>query len=483
MKPMLLVFPGEKTQQPFLPLSVLVLAAYLRNHGIGVEVLDTRISSYDSVDFGKYLLIGVSVTVGERLVHAYKISQYIKNNYPTTLIVWGGYLPSAYPELVCQSGLVDIVIRGEGEKTLLEVAKRLDRGTSFSKVRGVTYKKGGEILSNPCRSFLDMNQLPLPAFDLLELGKYCDGKNYISMETSRGCPHNCSHCISWLMDRGKWRAKSAHKVAAEIRRMKKRFNASSFFFWDSNFFADKRRVMEICNSIAPLEVHWSAMARVDSIAGFSDREIALMKRAGLTSLSAGAESGSQKVLNLLRKNTNVTSIKLAAAKCSKHSIPLYLSFVLGTPGEEAGDVKDTIALCKFLESIPHVFVKGYWLLAMYPGIALPEADSYMPQPKTLKELSRLKPEDYASLKWLGAAQRRKAITISKITKFMYMHRQLAKGASIGKVLGSPVRTILWKAFFPLAYLDAKLRWNSEFFGFGIEWLLIGHIWALENGDG
>lgn len=482
MKPVLLIFPGKKTSQPIMPLSVLALAAYLREHGMDVEVLDTRLNDYEDVDFSRYLLVGLSVTFGERVRVAYEISKYIKKKLPQMIIVWGGQLPSFSPEVVCGSGLVDIVVRNEGEETLLKLAKCLSTGKSLDKVRGVTLKKNGKIISNPDRPFLDMNALPLPAYDLIDVKQYTeqkDGSNRISMETSRGCPHNCTYCFSPQMYKCTWRAKNAGNVVKEIKQLISRFSVNNFFFWDSNFFVDKKRVLGICKNIrkSGIKIRWSAYARADYISKYTDNEMLLMKQGGLCFLSLGAESGSQHILDSLNKNLKVDDIKIAVSKCAKHGIGCSFSFMVGMPNETFDDIKQTIRFCDELEKInPSVEIKEYKVFELIPGNKL-YYEHYNERFKNLEEFVSYDTGDYTRLKWLSPAEIRRLQVLSSITAFLYMRRLFNNRRHGFKktIFGSSVNLLLWNIFSTLVYADALLRWKTYFFSLGYEWRLFGYV--------
>ncbi|MDP2907275.1 MAG: radical SAM protein [Nanoarchaeota archaeon] len=478
MKPILLIFPGYKTKHLRIPFSIITLAAYLRKHGTAVEVLDTRLNDYKDVDFSKYLLVGLSVVIGDRIKVAYEISKYIKQKFPKTLVVWGGQLPSAYPGVVCDSGIVDVVVRKEGEETLLDLINSLNNRKPLKNVKGITFKKDGLIVSNPDRPFLNMKTIPPPAYDLIDLSKYCDSNNPIEMETSRGCPHKCKFCYSSFFNNQHWRAKPVKKVVDEIRYFTTEYSANHFFFLDSNFFVDKKRVLSLCDALIheKISVKWSAHIRPDDLAGYSNKEIALMKNAGLNFLRMGAESGSQRILDVLEKDIKVGDIRTAVLKCAQQGVNLSLTFVIGAPGETSEDLKCTIKLCKQIKRIyPTAYIKEYRIIQLYPGSRLYNEYSPTTSFKNLEELAEYFP--LIHIKWLRKNQLKKLITLAHITAFFYL-RQLfrTQGKNFQKsVLGSTKNVLVWKLLLPLIYTDALLRWKTNFFYCGYEWPLLESI--------
>lgn len=478
MKPVLLIFPGKRRRQLRIPFSIISLAAYLRTHKIKVDILDTRLLDYKSVDFGKYLLIGLSVVIGDRIIKAYEISKYIKQKFPKTLVVWGGQLPSVYSGVVCDSGIVDVVVRKEGEETLLDLINSLNNRKPLKNVKGITFKKDGRTVSNPDRPFLNMNTFPPPAYDLIDLVKYNDGNNHIEMETSRGCPHKCKFCYSSYFNNQHWRAKPVKKVVNEIRYFATKYSANHFFFLDSNFFVDKKRVLSLCEALiqAKINVKWSAHIRPDDLAGYSNKEIALMKNAGLNFLRMGAESGSQRILDVLEKDLKVDDIRTAVLKCSQQGINLSLTFVIGAPGETSEDLKCTIKICKQIKKMyPAAYIKEYRIIQLYPGSRLYSEYSPTTSFKNLEELAAYFPLRH--IKWLRKNQLKKLITLAHITAFFYLYQLFrTQGKGFQKsVLGSTKNVLVWKLLLPLIYTDALLRWKTNFFYCGYEWPLLESI--------
>lgn len=478
MKHVLLIFPGNKIDKPLTPLSILSLAAYLRMHKVEVEIFDARLDDYKSINFNKYLLIGFSVMIGERVKSAYEISQYIKQQSPKKIIVWGGLLPSAAPEIICQSDLVDIVVRKEGEETLLELVKCIEKNNPLENIKGITFKKDGKTVSNPDRPFLNMDTLPLPAYDLLNLRMYIDGTAHLSMETSRGCPHGCTHCFSTHFYNRIWRAKSAKRLTSEIKYLTKNFSVNSFSFWDNNFFVDKKRVIDFCKGIikAQLNITCFAYVRPDNFLSYTDEEMGLVKRAGFIAFLIGAESGSQRVLDFLNKDMKVSDIELATLKCDKHGIRPQLVFMIGIPSETLDDIKDTIRLHKHLENrYPSVIIQGYQHLRFDPFITLPNRPDIIKESfKSLDDILCYQPQP--SLKLASRAQRRRLMTISTITFFFYLNKRInMRGKAFQKRVLSTNASMLWKIFLPLIYTDALLRWKANFFYLGYEWAIFSYI--------
>jgi len=248
MKPVLLIFPGHIENKPPMPFSIVVLASYLRKKGIHVDLLDTRIDSFKNIDFNKYLLIGVSSKTGEQLSSAVEICSFIRETSKTP-IVFGGPHASFFPEQTCNSDLVDFVIVGEGEETLFQLIKEMDNNKNFKNINGLIFKKNNQIISNPAREFLNMENLDLPAYDLIDLTKYQDKFQSFTIETSRGCPYRCSFCYVHDFHKHKWRSKKVEQSINEIKEIISKYAVRKFLISDDNFFVSKKKVLDFTNKL------------------------------------------------------------------------------------------------------------------------------------------------------------------------------------------------------------------------------------------
>ncbi len=170
----LLVYPGGfNSVFPEIPLPLVYLAWALRRASYEVEILDTRIHSFDQMSRDDYLFVGISSMTGPMIRDGLRFARHVRERNPKIPIVWGGIHVTLLPEQSLENDLVDIVVRGEGELTVVELAGALAAGGALSKVRGISYKQDGVVRSNPDREFMDMDQIDIELpYDLLEMEKY-----------------------------------------------------------------------------------------------------------------------------------------------------------------------------------------------------------------------------------------------------------------------------------------------------------------------
>lgn len=481
MKPVLLIFPGNQENMPTMPVAAVVLASYLRKYNVPVEILDTRIEDYKHINFTKYSLIGISAKSGEQTSSAVELCKFIriKCNVP---IVWGGPHASFFPEQTCSSELADFVVKGEGEETLLELVRHIQGKKKLEEIKGLTYKKGNKIIVNSDRDFLDMAKLEIPAYDLIKLNKYQDSVKYFKMETSRGCPHRCDFCYVHQFHKRKWRSKPVKKVIEEIKYIVKRYGISRFAFCDDNFFVDKTRAMSIARQILKehINIEIYSFARAHYCAGFSEEELELLSKAGFKYIGMGAESGSQRVLDMIHKDITCKDIIMSAKNCIAHNITPVYSFVIGIPGEETEDLNKTVDIYLELKKIsPKVEINGFFIFTPYPGT--PVYDSaikrgYKPF-DTLEGWASWRFSDMSNMVWVDSRTKKQLQVLSKIVMFSFVRDRLNSygPAYKKKKLGKWYYQILWNMGSYILGMDANYRLKNKVFNFGYEWIIFGKI--------
>lgn len=477
----LLVFPGHTQSTPTLPFSVLVLASYLRPRNIAVDLLDTRVASFKTVNYNDYLLIGVSAKSGEQLSSAVEVCRWIRDNSRTP-IVFGGPHATFFPTQTCESPLVDYVVKGEGEETLCELICALKTGGDMGEINGLVYKRDGKVHVNPERPFMNMEELAIPAYDLVDLNLYQDRFRYFTIETSRGCPYRCTFCYVHDFHHRRWRTKSIPQSISEIKQVHDQYGIEKFFICDDNFFVKKERVLAFLQGVldAGLRIEIFTQARADYFAGYTDPELELIAKAGVKFVAMGAESGSQRMLNEIKKDITTADILQSARNCIRFNmIPVY-SFVLGIPGEEESDLIETIDMYFELKAIsPRVEINGFYIFTPYPGTPVfHEAIKRGYKPcATLEEWADWMFSDLSNLPWLSRQDEQRLPVLSKIIMFLFIWDCfISYGKEFKrKKIGTWYLNLIWDAASRLLLLDARIRLKNRWFRYGREWLLFGNI--------
>jgi anaerobic magnesium-protoporphyrin IX monomethyl ester cyclase len=240
---------------------------------------------------------------------------------------------------------VDIVVRGEGEQTILEIASHVADScfNGLHEVAGITFRENGQIFQNPNRPFIhNLDQLPFPAYNYFPLRKYrLFGKIALPIITSRGCPFQCTFCLVPRMAGKVFRARSPRNVVNELEWQRDMHGAGAFSFYDEMFTYDKKRAIEICEEIKKRNINlpWDCQTRVDQI---SKELLAEMRDANCQLISFGVESGSQKMLDIMKKGTTVEQNERAIRWAKEADLSVALSVVIGYPGETTDTLEQTL---------------------------------------------------------------------------------------------------------------------------------------------
>lgn len=359
-----------------IPIGIACLAAYLRENKIEVSVIDAPIEYYDTKQTAEKviklnpLIAGISCLTENRYA-ALNTLKEIKQLNPNIKLIIGGVHPTPLDESILKNyPFVDAVIRGEGEIPLLQYVKAIKNNTDLNQVKGISFIKDNQVIKTPNPPFItNLDSLPIPAYDLFPIKKYpplpdLKYKNVLSttITTSRGCPMNCPFCITTKHWGTLIRCMSAERIFREVKYLHDNLGITLFRFVDDLFTIKKERVIDFCKLVVNnnLNIIFRLQARVDTM----DAEtLSWLKKAGCDQIEYGAESGSQKVLDLMRKRIKVQQIIDITKKTREAQIKSKLFLILGYIGEREQETYETFQLIKN--------AKPDWIginpLTIYPG--------------------------------------------------------------------------------------------------------------------
>jgi len=293
----------------------------------------------------------LSVTVGV----ANKVSRLCKDYDPNCQVVWGGPHATILPDNVHSNQDVDFAISGEGEYTLLELCQTLaEGGKDFSSIDGLSYRKNKQIVNNKPRAMIeDLNAIHFPARHLVLFPENYDRQSWGHILGTRGCPYRCTFCCArplW----GKTRYRSAENVIEEIKDVMTRYKSRDFCLQDDTLTSDRKRILELCQRIIELKlkINWRGLTRVDCV---DDELLDTMKKAGCCGVFLGIESGSDRMLKLLKKGITVEKILRATKLLDKHKLDYAAFFMGGFPQETEEDLLQTLDLMKKMRPIHLTF--------------------------------------------------------------------------------------------------------------------------------
>jgi len=335
-----------------------ILAALMKQRGWEVEVI---IEELQKIDFEKIKaadLIGIS-TITPTAGRAYVIAD--KTREMGIPVIMGGPHVTFLPEEALEHA--DFVVRSEGEHALMALVDALENGNDYSKVPNLSYKLNGKIVHNPIESFLaDLDELPYPDFSVSKGDNhFIAGQRIIPIQTSRGCPFDCSFCSVTGMFGKKYRFRSTENIIEELRQ----YNKKNYFifFYDDNFTANRKRARELLLAMinADFHFHWSTQVRVDVA---KDVELVkLMKRAGCHTVFVGFESVNPESLIAMKKNQTVAEIANAIDVIQGNGIHIHGMFVYGFDEDSWQTVKETVKFAKKVQLTSMQFL----ILTPFPG--------------------------------------------------------------------------------------------------------------------
>jgi radical SAM superfamily enzyme YgiQ (UPF0313 family) len=309
--------------------------------------------------------INISTCAYDSALNIAKIAKEVDENVK---VIVGGYHPTALPTETIKEPYFDVVVRGEGEITMLELVKALQHGYKLKNVRGITYLSNGKIVHTPQRNLVEnLDSLPFPARDLLIDRKEVLPVALGSLMGSRGCSFACNFCSSRMMWGTRVRFRSPENIVDEIEEVCNTYGIREFTFCDDTFTLNRKWAIRICKLIRSrkLDILWYSHTRLDTV----NREVLReMKLAGCDRIGVGVESGNQEILNAMGRNITLNEMRKGIKKIREMRFILSVYAMLGYPGETVKTIMDTE---KFLKEInPDIFF--LYIATPYPGTKLYE---------------------------------------------------------------------------------------------------------------
>lgn len=371
--------------RPLQPICLATIASMLRDRN-DVEIIDANVEKLSSDELREQLASGkpdvVCVTSSPidrwqcpfpDYSPAIEAVESAHSAAPDSFIILTGPHATSRPEEVLrQTGFVDVAVRGEPEQTVLEIVRKLESRSMWENVAGISYVRKGILVSNPPRDYLqDLDELPIPAYDLLPMKKYryefLETKGAFSlMLTSRGCPYSCAFCYLPMYGH-KFRVRSLDIVMQEIELLYRTFSVRSIYFLDLNFTFDKGRAKQLCERMisAGYDVSWGCTTRVDAV---DESLLNCMRRAGCKVISYGVETSDLQILKTIGKGISPDEVRSVVKQTKNAGIEADLNFLIGLPGDSAEKIESSWRFYKDLDP----YSIGSTLVLPYPETRLYE---------------------------------------------------------------------------------------------------------------
>ncbi len=370
-----LINPPQFTRYPQPPVGMALVASILEKEGHRVRIIDANALRLMPEEVPALVndtdIIGLTAMT-PTISTALSIARYLKQANPRITIVMGGAHVTLLPgETLDLSPELDIIVRGEGDETVVELLRAIEDKQPLDNIAGISYRADGNVVHTANRtSIVNMDALPYPAYHLLPLRKYRPHPPHglsmplATMVTSRGCPYRCAYCSKPVFG-SKFRAQSPARVIDEIAFLRERFGVKEIAFYDDSFTLDKDRVQSITEKIigSGIKIAWTCETRVNLV----DKNLLRnMKRAGCYAVAYGIESASPDIIETLHKDTTLEQVEEAVRITREVGIQVIGYFMLGSPGETLETIRQTIDFAQKLK----VDFAQFSVTTPYPGTEL-----------------------------------------------------------------------------------------------------------------
>jgi len=461
------------------PLGLLSLASALRNAGYQPVIIDGALCPDYSEAIQREIdgcaAFGVSLLTGPMIRDAIAASRMVRRFRPETTIIYGGWHPSLLTAQTLREDFVDVVVRHQGEKTLVEILQRQEARAGLDLVAGCWFKRDGQVFCNSDRPATPLSALPQPAYDLVDFEAYARacGSRKLPYATSIGCPYACNYCTDSVFYNRRFNPQEVASVVDEITRLVKRHNLTEVALVDSNFLVDVHRAVAIAQGFidSGVRFRWTFQASTDLLCRMKDEEVDLLAQSGVSHIGFGTESASPEILRAMNKaHQHIPDMFEAARKCARSGIRVTYNLIFGYPGEQEHHRRDTLrVMAQIAEKFENVTFSPN-VFTPYPGI---------PIWSQLKELGLVEPDllegwatmglGQASLPWLPQHSNQDML---RSLSYFLLHNQLNKTKR--KSQSPLLRTAITLIQKPLHW-----RLRNHFFELPLElWLSVAREWLV-----
>lgn len=375
-KKVVFFFPSFASSEATAPLGILAVATPLLNAGYEVKLIDSTITP----NFKKRVLeevqdalcLSISLVTGPMIRETAEIAKAVKAWNPDFPIILGGWHPSLLPKQTLEAEYIDIVVRGQGEDTLLELVQHLESRSAIDLVPGIGFKRDGKLIFTTERPLKPLADMPPKAYHIADFDAYqrsC-GRRWAMYISSLACPFNCSYCTNAGVYGRKWNALGPEQFVEETVDLTRRYGLEMLWIVDDNFLVDLDRARHIAEGLvrADADFKWSIQATTNLTSRLSLEDLKLLRRSGLHQICQGVDSGSEKILKMMNKTfQDFDQIYESAARCLEAGIRPSFNIIFAYPGEGTKERRETI---DFMMDVCRRFPGAeFWtnIFTPYPG--------------------------------------------------------------------------------------------------------------------
>lgn len=385
-----------------MPLALLAIGSALDPARFDVRIVDGRLENDPAAavlaELDGAICLGVTVLTGAPIRDALRISRAAKAHRPDLPVVWGGWHPSLFPTDTLDEPSIDFTVQGQGEATFAELVERFAAGSWRAggpplEVAGVTERVESRVAQrNPARPLVNMNSFPAHNYELAAVERYyrLKGERQLDYISSTGCFFRCAFCADPFVFKRRWTALEPARMGEDAVALWHRYHFDDLALQDETFFTYRERVVAVAEEFlrrfadvgsashgssrasdsgqaVNRAFTWTATMRADQGVRLSDEAFALCVRSGLRRVMIGVESGSQEMMDWMKKDIQVEDVLHSAELCVRHGVGAIFPFIVGFPGESDASIKATLDLVTRLRSMSPSFETPIFYFKPYPG--------------------------------------------------------------------------------------------------------------------
>lgn len=473
-----------------LPLSLLCISRYLDKDGYDIKIVSENLydNHFDVIreTARDSMIFGVSSMTGYQIYDGLKASKIAKEVNKNIKVIWGGWHPSIYPSQVLENPHIDIVIKGQGEKALYDVVKRIEEGKIYDGILGVNWKVNGKVYTNSDRILEPLDGMPPIPYHLLDIEKCLSesefGNRTINYVSSYGCPFRCGFCCEQAVNKRRWVGLNAEAVVGDLERLEKVFKVNAVSMNDSNFFVNMQRSKAILQGMLDRKLTirlGNIDGRTKQLAEADDEIWELLRETRCYSILTGAESGNQETLEIIKKDITVEDTIKFAKKCHDYGIKVVFSTLVGLPipnltfdeiaKKTDEQINSTIDMFNKILSLDNRHRGLMFIYGPYPGTPLYQNALMLGfrEPKNLEEWG-----SFTLYKkhtpWITKKQ---AILVPMISSYIFMFLDSDTIIWTKERIKNKFKRKIFVIIFKVFTIIATLRWKYKYFGLPIDYYL------------
>ena len=450
------------------PLGILAISTPLLEAGYDVRIIDSTITP----DYTRRVLeevkdalcLGISVVTGPMIRETVAVARAVKEWNPDFPVILGGWHPSLLPKQTLEAEYVDIIVRAQGEDSMLEVVQRLQSDEPLDDVLGIGFKRDNQLFLTHERPLKQLTQMPQKAYQLADFDGYervC-GRRWAMYVSSLACPFNCSYCTNAAVYGRKWNALPVDQVVEETMELTRRYRLELLWMADDNFLVDLERSLKIAEALvrAGATFKWSVQATTNLTARLSVEELSLLRRSGLHQICQGIETASPTVMKFMNKDFQVLAdIYESTERCIRAGVIPSFNIIFGHPGEGPKERQETV---RFMMDVCRRFPGAeFWtsIFTPYPGspVFQQAAQLGIEAPTSLEGWIDYFPR-YTTLPWLKGKDHQRVQTMRDYLRIAFDRAPIA-----AKGPGRFAKTIQHLTAYP-----ARWRLDHDFYSLPVE---------------